>query len=176
MSSNQKNSQNVESGGSDKDTGVVVVSHASKKVSKCVRIMTVSAYLFAVSFMAIVLSLYYLVFWQEKKDKHWVGVMMRFNFNRCIKVSGDLLAWNSCEWLICKYCVVFGMTWWRGTTCGASSCKGCPLESIWWPLCGIDSDYIHMYLYSVVTNPLWLNQWLIFHWINVIKMDMQIRV
>lgn len=70
MSSNQKNSQNVESGGSDKDTGVVVVSHASKKVSKCVRIMTVSAYLFAVSFMAIVLSLYYLVFWQEKKDKH----------------------------------------------------------------------------------------------------------
>lgn len=66
MSSNQKSDQSVESGGQDKGVVVSSASSSPKSVSKCVRIMTVSAYLFAVSFAAIVLSVYYIFFWKQK--------------------------------------------------------------------------------------------------------------
>lgn len=62
MSSNQKKPETVESGGSV-EKGVVV---SSKPAGKCVRICTVLAYLFAVSFAAIVLSLYYLFIWDPQ--------------------------------------------------------------------------------------------------------------
>lgn len=62
MSNNSKDSQNIEAAAKDK--GVVVVS--SKPTSKCVRICTVCAYLFAVSSAAIMLSLYYLFIWDPQ--------------------------------------------------------------------------------------------------------------
>lgn len=62
MSSNQKNAESVESGGQEKGTVVA----PSKPAGKCIRIITVCAYLFAVSFAAIVLSLYYLFMWDPQ--------------------------------------------------------------------------------------------------------------
>lgn len=65
MSSNQRSGESVESG--------IVVSSNSKPAGKCFRICTVCAYLFAVSFGAIILSLYYIFLWCEDGSNELTG-------------------------------------------------------------------------------------------------------
>ena len=61
--------ENVEAGEAPKDAGTTTVTGtvaSNKPVGKCVRVFTVCVYLFAVSFAAIVLSLYYLFIWDPE--------------------------------------------------------------------------------------------------------------
>lgn len=64
MSSNKKD-ESVEAGGPLIQDGIAF-ANSNKSTGKCMRICTVLSYLFAVSFAAIVLSLYYLFIWDPQ--------------------------------------------------------------------------------------------------------------